>query len=129
MKRIFSKTAETPLDKVRIVGLKDIKMNPEEAENFYRILEENVGKLKNAVNNEFDLKIELKQHSKTGNKHKWSVKMQIEFPGRMISSEEHAWDLEEAVHKSFSKLKRRAQTYFNSNVRGQDQKRKPKKRV
>ena len=44
--------------------------------------------------------------------------MKLDLPGKMISADEHDWDMETAVHKCFNNLKKRVNRYFRGNERG-----------
>ncbi|MCK4590049.1 MAG: hypothetical protein KAT77_06395 [Nanoarchaeota archaeon] len=125
VKKVFGMSS---LGNVKITGLKKIDLDPKESTNMRRILDDHAGKLRKLIKNDFVLNVNLRQHSKSGNRQKWSVKMKINYPGKMISSEEHAWTLEEALHKSFKNLEGRAKNYFRGNVRGQNLRRQPKPR-
>ena len=46
----------------------------------------------------------IKKHSKTGNRHKYSLHAKVDNPTLKFRAETFAWDISEATHKIFEKL-------------------------
>ena len=59
--------------------------------------------------------VHLKDYDK-GGKQKFSVHLRIETPGQMISSEQHDWDLETALRKTFNNAKNSVKKKFKGDT-------------
>ncbi|MFC1801610.1 CBS domain-containing protein [Nanoarchaeota archaeon] len=116
--RLMASLEKTPDYNIKLTGLKRTNLEPFQVVNLKRILGNHSAILERMVKNNFVLEVGIKEYRKMGKKHKWSILMKLNFPGKMISSEETDWDIETAAHKSFNNLKKRVQGYFRGNSRG-----------
>jgi CBS domain-containing protein len=116
--RLMASLEKAPDYNIKLTGLKRTNLEPFQVVNLKRILGNHSAVLGRMVKNDFVLEVGIKEYRKMGKKHKWSILMKLNFPGKMISSEETDWDIETAAHKSFNNLKKRVQGYFRGNARG-----------
>ena len=50
----------------------------------------------------FNIHVHLKQINKEGKQSQFDVKLKIDLPGKILTSEKLDWDLETALHKVFN---------------------------
>ena len=99
---------------IKFVGLNDTKLNPYQKYTVKKIASNEAFKLQRKINNELNLVIHLKDYDK-GGKQKFSIHLRIETPGQMISSEQHDWDLETALRKTFNNAKNSVKKKFRGD--------------
>jgi CBS domain-containing protein len=99
---------------IKFVGLNDTKLNPYQKYTVKKIASNEAFKLQRKINNEMNLVIHLKDYDK-GGKQKFSIHLRIETPGQMISSEQHDWDLETALRKTFNNAKNSVKKKFRGD--------------
>ena len=68
------------------------------------------------MKNDFVLRVYIKEYEKEGKKHKWSVTMNVEYPGVRISSKEGDWDIETALRKNFNNLQKQVLHYHKTDT-------------
>ncbi|NQV91480.1 CBS domain-containing protein [Candidatus Woesearchaeota archaeon] len=84
------------------VGLNDCNLSEHQENVLYAITEREAEKLQRKIDETFRVTIHLKQINKDGKQSQFDVKLKIDFPGRILSSEKSDWDLETALHKAFN---------------------------
>ena len=99
---------------IKFVGLNDTKLNPYQKYTVKKIASNEAFKLQRKINNEMNLVIHLKDYDK-GGKQKFSIHLRMETPGQMISSEQHDWDLETALRKTFNNAKNSVKKKFRGD--------------
>jgi len=90
---------------IKFVGLKKLGWHKYEIEALKKIAANEAFKLQREVKNEFGLNIHVKEYSKTGKKHKYSVAVRMEFPGKIVDVSQEDWDWRIAVRKTFNNAK------------------------
>jgi hypothetical protein len=62
--------------------------------------------------------VHIKEYSKTGKRHKFSMHVRVSYPGGTVaSSRSHDWDARRALHKSFKDIENRLIHRFKKNIR------------
>ncbi|PIN74209.1 hypothetical protein COV20_01180 [Candidatus Woesearchaeota archaeon CG10_big_fil_rev_8_21_14_0_10_45_16] len=97
---------------IKFVGLNKLDWHPSEKEALKKIASNESFKLQRILKNEFSLIIHLKEYEKEGQKHKYSVTMRVDFPGRNISISQDDWDWRTAVRKTFANAKNKLGKQF-----------------
>ncbi|MDP3733762.1 MAG: CBS domain-containing protein, partial [Nanoarchaeota archaeon] len=97
---------------IQFVGLNKLDVDTYELKSIKKIASNEAFKLQREINNEFKLVVHIKQYSKTGRKHKYSVHLKIEFPGQMVAVDEDDWDIRRAFHKAFGNAKTKMKKMF-----------------
>ncbi|MAF99422.1 MAG: hypothetical protein CMH61_02310 [Nanoarchaeota archaeon] len=85
-------------------GLHDTHLEPYQIVNLQKLAEQEAGKLEHGVHNG-NLVLHVKEYSKDGKKHKYSITMKLEYPGQLITSTQEDWDVVTAVRKTFNNAK------------------------
>lgn len=97
---------------IKFVGLSKMKLKPYQKNNLKKIASNESFKLQRELKNEFSLIIHLKDYSKEGNQHKYSINLRIDFPGHIITSTQADWNLETALRKTFDNAKNELNSKF-----------------
>lgn len=100
---------------IQFIGLNAAKLEPYQKYNFKKIAANEAFKLQRKINNEFVLVIHLKEYGKGGKQQKYSVHMRLEYPGKIITSEQEDWDLETALRKAFNNAKNEVKSRFRGD--------------
>ncbi len=100
---------------IQFIGLTKVRLKPHQKYNLKKIASNEAFKLQRLLKNEFDLIIHMKDYSKEGNQHKFSINMRIEFPGQIITSAQSDWNFETALRKTFNNAKNKLKKKFRSD--------------
>lgn len=129
---------------IRFIGLNQVELEPYQKYNVQKIASNEAFKLQRQLRNEtFSLTLHLKEYAREGKKqaekrwaekkqespeqrgkeqagkrHKYSVTLRLEFPGRIIASTEDDWDLETALHKAFDNARNEVKKKFRGDISG-----------
>jgi len=95
------------MEQIQITGIDEISEQDKALVN--KLSNEYYDKFKRALKNEISIKLHIKQHSKTGKKHKSDVRVQLSAPTRIFEAQESDWDLARTLHKVFNNLERELQ--------------------
>ncbi|MDP3989881.1 MAG: CBS domain-containing protein [archaeon] len=97
---------------IKFVGLKELDWHSYDVTALKKIAGNEAFKLQRALKNDFDLVIHMKEYQKDAKKHKYSVHMKVEFPGRIVTVSQDDWDWKTAVRKTFANAKNKVGKQF-----------------
>ena len=87
---------------IQFVGLKELDWHPYEIGALKKIAANEAFKLQRSIKNDFNLVIHFKEYQKDSKKHKYSVHLKVEFPGKMVAASQDDWDWRTAIRKTFT---------------------------
>jgi len=97
---------------IRFIGLNQANLDSFQKKNIKKIAANESFKLQRGIKNEFNLVIHIKNYSKEGKQHKYSVNLRIEFPGQIITATQSDWRIETALRKTFNNAKNKLKSKF-----------------
>lgn len=97
---------------IQFIGLNKLDVDSYDLKSIKKIASNEAFKLQREIKNDFKLVVHIKQYSKTGRQHKYSVHLKLEFPGQMVAVDEDDWDIRRAFHKAFSNAKTKVKKMF-----------------
>ena len=92
---------------IQFIGVKDLD-EPEQA-LVNKLATEHHAKIKRALRNITSLVVHIKQYSKTGKEHKYSIHVRAIAPTRIFESTASEWDLAKSLHKAFNEIEHEIQ--------------------
>ena len=92
------------MEPIQIIGRNEISEKDINLVN--KLANEYYGKFKRALKNEVSIKLHIKQHSKTGKKHKSDIRVKVVAPTRIFEAQESDWDLARTLHRVFKNIER-----------------------
>lgn len=104
-----------PQFNIWITGIKKTKLEPYQVSNIRAIVASEATKLRHYFDGDFGLRVRVKSYGKGGKREKYSITMQLESAGRKVTSDEHDWDIETAIHKNFANLRNRLKHIYRND--------------
>lgn len=95
------------MEPIQITGIDEI--SEEDIDIVNTLANEYYAKIKRSLKNIVSIKLHVKQHSKTGNKHKSDIRVKVISPTRIFEAQESDWDLARTLHKVFKNIEREIQ--------------------
>jgi len=92
------------MEPIQITGIDELKEGERDIVN--TLVNEYYGKIQRVLQNEISIKLHIKQHSKTGNKHKSDIRIKVTAPTKVFESQESDWDLARTLHRAFKNIER-----------------------
>ena len=92
------------MEPIQIIGIDEISDEDKGIVN--KLANEYYGKIRRTLNNEVSVKLHIKQHSKTGNKHKSDIRVKVVAPTKVFEAQESDWDLARTLHRVFNNIER-----------------------
>ena len=91
---------------IQFIGLSKLELDDYDKRSIKKIAANEAFKLQRSIKNEeFSVIVHVKEYSKTGNQHKYSVHLRIESPGETFAVDQFDWDIRRAFHKAFNNAK------------------------
>ena len=87
---------------IQFVGLNDVTLTEHQNNVLHSITERYAEKLQRKIDHTFSVNLHLKETNKDGKQRLFEVKLKLEMPGKLLTSEKSDWDLETAIHKCFN---------------------------
>ncbi len=106
---------------ISFIGLEKVGLESYQKYAVQKIASNEAFKLQRKIKNEFSLVVHLKAYGKDGKRQKYSVHLKVEFPGKIITCAQDDWNIETALHKTFTNALNKVKTQF----RGDSSHRKP----
>lgn len=95
-------------EQIQFVGVS--KLSPEDQLVVNQLATEYYPKIKRSLKNVTNLVVHIKEYSKTGDRHKYSLHVRALAPTQVFeSSKSSDWDLARALHKAFKDVERQIQ--------------------
>ena len=69
-----------------------------------KLVNEYYAKIQRSLKNITSISLHIKQHSKTGKKHKSDIRVKVIAPTRIFEAQESDWDLARALHRVFKNI-------------------------
>lgn len=114
--RYLASLKTQPTLNIQFMGLKELQLLPHQQENVQKISAIEGEKLQRDLGNECLIAVHFKMYSRQGGKHKYSVHIRLEYPGRIITGEQDDWRLETALHKVFENVKNEVNKRFRKGT-------------
>ena len=92
------------MEEIQITGMDEI--SEEDKGIINKLANEYYPKIKRVLKNEISIKLHVKQHSKTGNKHKSDIRVKVLAPTKVFEAQESDWDLARTLHMVFKNIER-----------------------
>ena len=92
------------METIQIKGIDEL--NDEEKELVNTLANEYYGKIQRGLKNITSMSLHIKQHSKTGNRHKSDIRVKVIAPSNSFESQESDWDLARTLHRVFKNIER-----------------------
>ena len=86
----------------RFIGLNEVQLTEHQRWMFHSIVEKQSEKLQHRLSNNANLTIHMKEIGKEGKQHEYEIKLRLDMPGKLLTSEKSDWDMETALHKCFN---------------------------
>ena len=88
---------------IRFIGLSKLALDDYEIKGIKKIASNEAFKLQRTLQNDaFSITAHVKEYSKTGSQHKYSVHLRIESLGELTAVDQYDWDIKKAFHKAFA---------------------------
>jgi len=100
---------------IQFVGMNTVGLESYQIYNIQKIASNEAFKLQRKIHNEFKLVVHIKEYEKDGTKHKYTVNLRIEYPGRIVTSSDDDWDIETALRKAFENAQNELEKMFKGN--------------
>jgi CBS domain-containing protein/ribosome-associated translation inhibitor RaiA len=101
---------------IQYVGLEELDIDSFLKLHVQRIASRQMERLQHYFNNEYQLILHIKEHQKTGERHKYSVHMRLVYPGATVpATKSVAWDIRTAMQEAFSKLESKLGSKYKRN--------------
>lgn len=97
-----SQVQEIPAIQYR--GLRELDIDDYALSWLHKISSYYVQKLQVSVDNDVEVIVHIKERSRSGDTHRYTVNTRMNFPGATLTSEAQEWDLRRAVHEAFQGL-------------------------
>lgn len=92
------------MEPIQITGIDDISEEDRDLVN--KLANEYYVKIQRSLKNIISIKLHIKQHSKTGKKHKSDIRVKVIAPTRIFEAQESDWDLARTLHRVFKNIER-----------------------
>ena len=92
------------MEPIQVTGIDELK--EEERDIVNTLANDYYGKIQRVLQNELSIKVHVKQHSKTGKRHKSDIRVKVIAPTRIFESQESDWDLARTLHRAFKNIER-----------------------
>lgn len=92
------------MEPIQIIGIDELKEEEKEIVNV--LANDYYGKIQRVLKNEISIKVHIKQHSKTGKRHKSDIRVKVVAPTKTFESQEADWDLARTLHRVFKNIER-----------------------
>ncbi len=89
---------------IQFIGLHKLHTEDYSVDSLQRAAGHEAQKLQRALRQPFHLAIHVKEYSKQGHRHKYSVAIRLEYPGQFLATSDDDWDVEGALHKAFTNV-------------------------
>ncbi len=90
------------METIQVTGIDEL--NDEEKELVNTLANEYYGKIQRGLKNITSITLHIKQHSKTGKKHKFDIRAKVIAPTRIFEAQESDWDLARTLHRVFKNV-------------------------
>ncbi len=111
-------TRLVPVNNIRFIGLNEIGIDGFTRAWVEKISSYHSEKLRYLVKNRFDVVVHIKEYDSAGKARKYSVHINVNFPGRpAFSCSSHDWSLRRGLHKAFEDVYNKLQHRYKWNVR------------
>ena len=96
------------MEPIQIIGIKDL--DEMEVESVNRLANRYFGKIQRQIKKINSLAVHIKSYDKEGRQKKYSVHVKVIAPTKIfVSTKNHDWDLNKALHESFRDVIREMQ--------------------
>ncbi|MBU1112154.1 MAG: CBS domain-containing protein [archaeon] len=118
VKNILGKFASLkPVDEpgIKFHGLNETHLTERQAGMLKDIAENEAGKIQRVIKNDLVISVHVKEHKqsgKPGKKHKYSVTLRLEYPGRIVTGTQDDWKVQTAMRKAFNNVKNKLGSQF-----------------
>jgi len=92
------------MEPIQITGIDEISEEDRDLVN--KLANEYYVKIQRGLKNITSIKLHIKQHSKTGKKHKSDIRVKVIAPTRVFEAQESDWDLARTLHRVFKNVER-----------------------
>ena len=92
------------MEPIQIKGIDEL--NDEEKNLVNTLANEYYGKIQRELKNATSISLHVKQHSKTGNRHKSDIRVKVIAPTKIFEAQESDWDMARTLHKVFNNIER-----------------------
>jgi CBS domain-containing protein len=104
---------------IQYVGLEELDIDTYVKMQVKRIVSRHATKLDHYFSNEFQFIVHIKEYSKDGDKHKYSVHLRVAYPGAVVpSSEASAWNVRTAVQEGLKRLESELEHWHKQSQKG-----------
>lgn len=100
------------METIQIIGIDEL--NDEDTGLVNTLANEYYGKIQRGLKSITSISLHIKQHSKTGNKHKSDIRVKVIAPTKIFESQESDWDLARTLHKVFRNIERQIEHRLKS---------------
>lgn len=67
------------------------------------------------LQNKCKILLHIKEYNTSGKRRKYSVHVKLDYPGKMIASEQADWDLNRTIHKTFTNVLRQIKKIYRKD--------------
>lgn len=100
---IHAQTEELP--NIQYVGLDELDIDSYLKAQVRKIVSHRTGKIEHYFNNEYQLIVHIKEYSKGGGRHKFSVHLRLTYPGSTVPAcNADAWNIRTAIQEAFKRI-------------------------
>ena len=92
------------MEPIQIKGIDEL--NDEEKNLVNTLANEYYGKIQRELKIATSISLHVKQHSKTGNRHKSDIRVKVIAPTKIFEAQESDWDMARTLHKVFNNIER-----------------------
>ena len=92
------------MEPIQVTGIDEL--NDEDKELVNTLANEYYGKIQRGLKNITSITLHIKQHSKTGDRHKSDIRVKVIAPTRIFEAQESDWDLARTLHRVFKNIER-----------------------
>ncbi len=107
------------MEPIQVIGIDDISYEDKGLVN--KLANEYYVKIQRGLKNITSVTLHIKQHSKTGKKHKSDIRVKVIAPTRIFEAQESDWDLARTLHRVFRNIERQ----LEHKLKTDDQHNKP----
>jgi len=92
------------METIQVTGIDEL--SEEEKGIVNTLANEYYGKIQRGLKNITSITLHIKQHSKTGKKHKSDIRVKVIAPTQIFEAQESDWDLARTLHRVFKNIER-----------------------
>ena len=92
------------MEAIQVKGIDEL--NDEDKELVNTLANEYYGKIQRGLKNITSITLHIKEHSKTGGRHKSDIRVKVIAPTKIFESQESDWDLARTLHRVFKNIER-----------------------